>query len=114
MAIDLECISVIIPIATIIDSIGLDGFHRHVGPNDRHDDYLYRTGAMNQMDIEMTIDYWKKQGLRPTGKRKGVLYSKDLCVVYSLQGSTLPCDWLDYDPELNVVRYRGKDGVVRP
>ncbi|AJE03578.1 hypothetical protein [Geobacter pickeringii] len=114
MAIVLECINVIIPIATIIEHIGLDGFQQHLGQNDCHDDYLYRTGAMNQIDVQLIIEHWQKLGLKPTGKRDGELYWKDLCVVYSSQGSTRPCNWLEYDPEMNIVRYRGRNGAMRP
>lgn len=113
MTITLECISIVIPIATIIKQIGLDGFHRHLGENTIHDDYLYRVGAMNQNDVSQIIEYWEKQGLKPTGRGKGKLYWKDLCVV-DIHGPTLPCDWIDYDPEANAVRYRGNDGMVRP
>lgn len=113
MSIQLECINVIIPISTIIDHIGLHGFKQHLGEGTSHDDFLYRIGAMNQMDVELIINSWEKQGLKPTGKRNGELYWKDLCVVDSFQGPTMLCDWLEFDAEDQVVRYKGKDGRVR-
>lgn len=108
MAIPLECLSVIIPIATIINHIGLDGFHRHLADNTSHDNYLYRIGAMNPMDVELIINNWQKQGFRPTGRRRGELYWKDLCVV-DARGPTLPCNWIEYNPGERIVRLKGKD-----
>jgi len=52
---------------------------------------FFRYGALNQNDIRQIVEYWEKQGLKPTGRSKGKLCWKDLCVV-DIHGPTLPCD----------------------
>ncbi|MBW2185732.1 MAG: hypothetical protein JRG71_04775 [Deltaproteobacteria bacterium] len=112
MAIYLECINIIIPISKVIDIIGLSGFNEISKMKMSHDNYLYRTGAMSPFDISLVIAEWKKMGLKPTAKRKGVEYWRDLCVVDAAEGPTLPCDWLEFDSKASCVRYKKKDGRV--
>jgi len=112
MAIYLECINIIIPISKVIDIIGLSEFNEVSTMEMSHDNYLYRTGAMSPFDISQIIAHWKKMGLKPTAKRKGVEYWRDLCVVDTVEGPTRPCDWLEFDSETYSVRYKRKDGRV--
>lgn len=114
MTIPLEHINIIIPIEKLrkCQALGDVGqFLREMcqpGSGCWHDDELYREGAMNPMEIEFRIDYWKSVGLRPTKKYVGQLEWHDLCVVDSFSGPTLPCRWLNYDPENRVVCSKGK------
>jgi|WetSurMetagenome_2_1015567.scaffolds.fasta_scaffold995237_1 hypothetical protein len=104
MAIALEYLSVVVPIRKIDECEVTAGFHRFL-QSDRfsesgprwHDEFLFREGAMNPMDIEQIAAAWKNRGLKPTGRRKGGLYWKDLCVVDYFNGPTLPCDWIEVD-----------------
>ena len=114
MAIFLECINVIIPIAKVIECVGLREFNEISQMDFSHDNYLYRTGAMSPFDIEQIIQYWKGRGLKPTRKRKGSEYWCDLCVVDTCGGPTLRCDWLEFDPERQTVRYKLRDGRICP
>jgi hypothetical protein len=114
MAINLEMINIIIPISKVIVCVGLSKFNAMSEFGLSHDDYLYRIGAMNTFDVEQIIQYWKQKGLKLTGKRKGSEYWRDICVVDTFEGPTLPCDWLEFDPEANKVRYKLKDGKIRP
>lgn len=51
------------------------------------------------MDVQLRIDEWKRNGLRPTRTIAGVTEWNDLCVVDSFSGPTMPCRWLKYNPE---------------
>ncbi len=114
MAIQLEFISLIVPIEKIEQhySGGFDSFKRkHIdsfGGRFWHDDYLFRDGAMNSMDIQMMIDDWQKLGLKPTQYNDGQQYWEDLCIVSSFSGLTLPCLWLEQDLIDNSVYLKAK------
>lgn len=62
------------------------------------DGLLLRDGAMGPEEARTLVEGWAALGFEPTGKRRGALYWKDLCVIDSHHGGpTLPCDWLSYD-----------------
>lgn len=112
MAIQLECISLIIPIWKI-DQYYPGGFRALVadegfgfGNDFYHDEHLYREGAMDSTVTESQINRWKSIGLIPTRKRKGQPYWNDMCVATSFEGPTLPCDWLEYNPDEGTVTYK--------
>lgn len=114
MTIQLECISLIIPISKI-DECYPGGFRSLIGADALgredpllHDKYLYREGGMSAMVIEMRISYWKDLGLIPLRRRKGQPSWIDMCVVDRFQGPTAACDWLDYDPVAANVAYKPK------
>jgi hypothetical protein len=122
MTIQLECISLIIPLAKIdqliiplakIDQCYPGGVRALIGADPRecedsfsHDRWLYREGAMSSFAMQMLIDRWEGYGLVPTVRRKRKLCWNDLCVVDRFDGPTLPCDWLEWNPDEATVRYK--------
>lgn len=112
MTIQLECISLIIPIAKI-NQCYPGGFRALIGTDPwdcddsfSHDRCLYREGAMNSFDIEMRISHWQGFGLVPMTRRRGKRCWNDMCVVDRFAGPTLPCDWLEWNPDEATVRYK--------
>ncbi len=106
MAIALEFIDFIIPIATIRakypggwEQCLID--HRNlIGGRVWYDEHLLRDGAMNPSDIGHLVDEWTELGFQPTETIDGQRIWKDVCVVESmLGGSTLPCTWIEVDAE---------------
>lgn len=112
MAIKCEFIDLIIPISNI-DRVYVGGFSQfkadyidHFNGRFRHDDFLFRDGAMNPMDIQHMIEKWEKLGLKGIEENDGVKKWKDFCVVQSLRGGpTLACDWIGFDQETRSVYY---------
>lgn len=116
MAVRLEFIDFLVPIATIrvkypggweqclADHDGL------VGGRVWYDEYLFRDGAMNPLDIRYLVDRWRALGLTPMMARDGTQCWKDVCVVESLfGGATLPCDWIEVDCEQRIAYLQGTD-----
>ncbi len=108
MAMKLEFINLIIPISNI-ERVYNGGFAQF--KNERielfngrywHDEYLFRDGAMNQMDMQFIIDEWEKLGLKGIVKSGGKKKWKDFCVV-TFDGPTLPCDWIIFNRPTNSV-----------
>ena len=104
MAIQLECISFIIPIKTIKEKYPgswaqcLEDHKNLIGGRVWYDDHLFRDGAMNPMDIGTLVDEWTTLGFW-THYEQGETPTKwiDVCVVESIFGTTLPCDWIELD-----------------
>jgi hypothetical protein len=115
MAVRCEFIDLIIPIENI-DKVFEGGFEEfkemeseYFGDVLWHDDYLFRTGAMNPRDIHQLIAQWEDEGLIGVIEENGVKKWKDMCVVEGMfSGPTLPCDWLSFDAENNCVYMTGK------
>ena len=83
--------------------------HEHlIGGRVWYDEYLFRDGAMNPMDIESLVEEWEAMGFEGIVTREGQKYWKDLCV-FEMGGSTLPCDWIDFDRETRTAFLRGTD-----
>jgi len=100
MAVELEFISLIIPIEKIEKKYP-GGFNQYKKDNSEligrriwYDDYIVRDGAMNPMDIEYLIKQWEELGLVGIIEENGYKRWKDLCVVDYFGGITLPCNWL--------------------
>ena len=120
MAIALESIDFIVPIAVIRhkyrggwEQCLID--HKHlIGERVWLDDHLLRDGAMNPMDIASLVEEWAQRGFQPTVKKKGQRIWKDCCVVESMFGGpTLPCDWLILADDANSAYMKGADpGVI--
>jgi hypothetical protein len=116
MALMLECISVVIPISKLKkcrDFENVDDFLRRVGEEPGSiwfDDYIIRfPGGMEQMAVMGELDYWKSQGLMITRKYKGEMHWEDVCVADSFGGPTMPCRWLEHDPERGFVWFAGTE-----
>ena len=98
----LEGISVVIPLSKIyaVYEGGKEAFWRDHHPSEGEcDGEILRMSFSNSTDVECMIEDWKRRGLKPTRKQKGQICWQDLCVVDLFSGPTLPCDWLEYDPE---------------
>jgi len=73
-----------------------------------YDDHLFRDGAMDPADIRELVEHWAGLGFEPTASRDGQTVWNDVCVIEGLFGGpTLPCDWIELDPEEGAARYRG-------
>ncbi len=104
MAVVLEFIDLIIPIATIEQCAvgGFQGFLREegewVGKMIWWDDHLCRAdGAMNSADVSSMIRKWEERGLRAfTGEGDDRAWS-DLSVIDAWRGPRWPCPWLAFD-----------------
>src|SRR5579864_2856956 len=104
MAIALEFIDFVVPIATIVQKYpgGLDqclaDHSSLIGYRVWYDEHLFRDGAMSQAGIGCLLAEWTELGFVPTETVRGGLRWKDVCVVETLLGgATLPCDWLAVD-----------------
>ena len=102
MAVYLEFINLIIPrdrIETVYEG-GWDQFvldnHSDIGGRVWFDDHLMRDGAMSPGDMSLLIDLWIGIGLNPIGEKDGQKFWKDCCVVDTMFGATLPCDWIEF------------------
>lgn len=61
-----------------------------------YDDHLFRTGAMNAMDIECMLTDLEGMGFKPYKGRGKDLKWNDVCVVDTSSGKpTLQCDWIE-------------------
>jgi len=100
MAIALEFINLVIPIENI-DKVYPGGFKQYktdhaqaIGKNIWYDDYLVRDGAMGWDDIETLLNEWRDRGLELVREIEGQNHWSDVCVLYDIDGPTLPCDWI--------------------
>lgn len=116
MAIALECIDFVVPIAIIRKKYPggweqcLMDHERLIGGRVWFDEHLLRDGAMNPRDIGLLVEEWTKLGFAPTEERNGQLVWKDCCVVESMFGcTTLPCDWLEIDDNGITAYLKGTD-----
>jgi hypothetical protein len=104
VAIALEFIDIIIPIARIRQSYpgGWDQCARDYaalfGRRVWHDEHLFRDGAMSPSEAQRLVEGWAVLGFEPVSTRHGGPYWKDVCVVdWNQGGLTAPCDWLSVD-----------------
>jgi len=102
MSVHLEFINLIIPrgrLQTVYkggwDQFVLDN-QSAIGGRVWFDDYLMRDGAMSPGDMGLLIDLWKDIGLNPIDEKDGQKFWKDCCVVDTMFGATLPCDWIEF------------------
>ena len=102
MAVYLEFINLIIP-RDRIKAVYTGGWEQFV--SDRQaaiggriwfDDHLMRDGAMSPGDMGLLIDLWKDIGLNPIDEKDGQKFWEDCCVVDTMFGVTLPCDWIEF------------------
>jgi hypothetical protein len=114
MAIALEFIDLIVPISKIRDKYpgGWEAClndHAHlIGGRAWYDEHLFRDGAMNPNDIRLMIQRWTSLGFETIEIKDGHQVWKDLCIVEGLFGGpTLPCDWLEFDPNQRIAYLKG-------
>ena len=105
MSIPLECINIVIPIASLNKCPSIRNVSEFLaektcpGSGCWSDAHLYREGAMNELDLMLALGRWKEMGLKPKRRRNGLEEWYELCVVDTFSGPTLPCRWLEYNPE---------------
>jgi hypothetical protein len=121
MAINTEFIDFIIPIETIRQKYP-GGWEQCLldhapllGGRVWHDDYLFRDGTMNPMDMQNLVEEWESMGFTSTVEVNGKKHWVDFCVHDMMGGVTLPCDWIVEtefgqvahinDPEPEVVKH---------
>ena len=125
MAIRLQFINLVIPVATLervyAAEGGFAGFLRTQGGASNellwHDGYLCRTdGAMNWPDVDELVERWEARGLQGLVGASPKQWWKDFAVCASRRGPTFPCDWLVYDAMDNCVYLAGtpKGEVLGP
>lgn len=102
MSVYLEFINLIIP-RDHIDTVYKGGWDQFISDNQSaiggriwFDDHLMRDGAMSPGDMGLLIDLWKDIGLSPIGEKDGTKFWEDCCVVDTMFGATLPCDWIEF------------------
>ena len=117
MAIKLEFINFIVPIEKIRAKYpgGWEQClkdHQHlIGGRVWYDEYLFRDGAMNPMDMENIVVRWESKGFLGIGTKDNEQYWQDMCV-FTFGWSTLRCDWIDYDPDLRGAFLKGTEPGV--
>lgn len=118
MAIELEFIDFIVPIATIKQKYTggwrqcLKDHEYQIGRCVWYDEHLFRTGAMNPMDIESLVEKWESLGFHTHDEDEQGNLTKwiDVCVYEKFfGGATLPCDWIAFDDVTCGVYLKGTD-----
>ena len=114
MAIALEFINLIVPIATIRTKYPggwekcLADHADVLGGRVWHDEHLFRDGAMSPHDMKWLVDHWTELGLTPFRTRGGQRKWHDMCVVEEMFGGlTLDCDWLEINRKGDHVWLKG-------
>ena len=105
MAIALEFLDFIVPISVIKEKYPggweqcLTDHEPSIGQCIWYDKYLFKSGAMNPMDIKSMLERWTELGFEPYEEIDGKRYWKDLCVseVMFYGRTTLPCQWFEFD-----------------
>jgi ribosome modulation factor len=117
MSVMCEFIDFIVPIKTIKEKYPggweqcLKDHDYSIGRCIWYDEHLFRTGAMNGMDIDRLLREWESKGFTTFGYQNGVETRwVDVCVYEQFfGGATLQCDWIDWDRESGGVYLKGTD-----
>jgi len=115
VAIEIRFISFVVRISTIAQKYPggwedcLGDHAGTVGGRVWFDEKLFQDGAMGPAGIEMLVEEWSRLGFEPTEMRDDKEVWKDVCVVDMLNGPTLPCDWLTFDPDRHVAYLAGTE-----
>ena len=115
MAIKLEFINIIIPVAKIKEKTDFDIEAEMLPDIDWHDAHLYRTGAMNPLDVDDIVEDWAVRGLTPFIVEDGLKKWNDLCVIDTVKGLNWPCEWIEVDLSKRCAWLKGTDkdsGVI--
>lgn len=115
MAVRLQFINLIIPVATLDRVLAAEGGFEHAirplaGDMLWYDEHLCRVdGAMNWGDVDWMVERWEAHGLQGLVGATPHQWWKDFALCASLRGPTFPCDWLVYDAADNCVFMKGTD-----
>lgn len=114
MAIMTEYINLIVPIKVIKDKYRggwgrcLQDHAELIGGRVWYDDYLFRDGAMNPMEMKSLIEEWEKMGFTLFDEKDGKRFWKDVCVYETMLGDrTIRCEWLEVDAKSTAVSLKG-------
>jgi hypothetical protein len=115
MAVRIKFLSVVVPIDKINASSIPGGLQGILASNPQiagkafwHDDLLFVEFAMNPMDTQALVQQWESHGLVARVEANGARQWKDVCVVDYYEGPTLPCGWLEFDPNTKVAWKKGE------
>jgi len=121
MPIETRFINVIIPINKIIELKGKNWWNNYLKEHKRwldiilwYDENIFRDGTMSEYDLEDIIKFWRKEGFNPKKIINGQEYWNDLCVVDSMDGPTLPCDWLEFNNGIASLKGHSGKKVIGP
>ena len=118
MAIRLQFINLVIPVATLERlSAAEGGFtaflklqRMSVGELMWHDEHLCRAdGAMDWSQADDMVARWEAKGLQGLVGTGTHQWWKDFAICASRRGATFPCDWLSYDAADNAVYLTGTE-----
>lgn len=116
MTIQLEFIDFIVPRAVIEEKYPggwiqcLKDHENLIGGSVWYDEYLFRDGAMNPMDIEGLVNKWQRLGFSTHKENEDGMPIEwlDVCVCEGLLGGpTLKCNWIDVDVDTQTARLKG-------
>ena len=117
VAIGLEFIDIVIPIAKIRDRYPggweqcLLDYAALLGRRIWYDRHLFRDGAMSPPEAQALVEGWAVLGFQLVGVGPdGELYWRDLCVVdWAIGGATLPCEWISLDLSTRTAHLAGAE-----
>jgi len=119
MSIQLEFINLIVPIKTIEEKYPggwekcLTDHIDLIGGRVWYDEFLFRDGAMNPMDIGHLVKQWEKFGFHTHDGGDKPTKWIDVCVVEVMfGGATLPCDWIEVDGDIAYLRNESKGEAI--
>ncbi len=116
MAIQLEFIDFIVPISIIEKKYPggwnqcLNDHKNLVGGRVWYDEYLFRDGAMNPMDVESLVNEWQMLGFNTHSENEDgrPIEWVDVCVCEGmLGGPTLKCNWLEVNTSTQTACLKG-------
>ncbi len=119
MAVRICMISVVVPISRInavCSPGGFSGFRaRHQILFEKfgcYDEHLLACVHDDPEIVGMDVEAWERRGLKAVESGRWI----DMCVVDQHTGPTLPCDWLEFDPESRCAWMKGteKGEIVVP
>jgi hypothetical protein len=116
MAVRLEFIDFIVPIATIRKKYPggweqcLKDHANLIGGRVWYDEHLLRDGAMGPAGISALVEEWTGLGFEPMAVVDGRREWKDCCVTeHMFGGPTLPCAWLQLTEDGSAAFLKGTD-----
>ena len=119
MAVQLAFINFIVPIEVIEHNYPggweqcLIDHKNLIGGRVWFDEYLFRDGAMNPMDIGHLVEQWQSFGFHTHDGGTNPSKWIDVCVVEAMfGGATLPCDWLEIDGDSAFYKGKAKGNVI--
>ncbi len=117
MSIKLEFCNVIVPVPLLHKRLGKEAsapYYAHISDTCWHDEHLFREGCMDDYVLKEMLDDWEEKGFNLITYIDGVKHWNEVCVVNSGFGPSIPCRWISFDKEHNVVwdnRHPKRDAI---